>query len=505
MNKQTLSKPILLLLAFGLLNFFASGRWTVAPATWIAPLFAMLYLAVHPQRRKFVYLYLVLWLSLSLAWYNATPIFGPAHFIFMAVNSIFGILPLVIDYWLRPKMRRNGHLPFAATLIYPLAGTTLEFLSSSASPIGNFGAVGYSQYALPALTQITAVTGLLGLTFLISWFPAILFWVWDNGFVWRKVRAGVVVYAAVLLVVVGYGAVRLANAPEIGSQETVPVASFTLNETHVGQMNDLLTEQGLDAYRRETQAVHNAYLAKTETAIQDGAKLILWPELAILGIEEDVQAVVSQGQALAQQAGVYLAMPTFTIFPESDRPAENVLYVADSNGDLVIEHVKYGGNLFEGTLPGNKEIQTVDTPYGRLSGIICWDTNFPGIVRQTGQQQADILLSPSKEWSGINPMHAEMAVFRGIENGVSVIRQTDEGLSIIADAYGRTLATGEGLADSGNYLLADVPTSSPTTIYSGVGDVVGIISTVGFVIIAAYALLAGRRQKREAATDLPPA
>ncbi len=28
MNKQTLSKPILLLLAFGLLNFFASGRWT---------------------------------------------------------------------------------------------------------------------------------------------------------------------------------------------------------------------------------------------------------------------------------------------------------------------------------------------------------------------------------------------------------------------------------------------------------------------------------------------
>ncbi len=32
-------------------------------------------------------------------------------------------------------------------------------------------------------------------------------------------------------------------------------------------MNDLLAEQGLDAYRQETQAVHNAYLAMTETAI----------------------------------------------------------------------------------------------------------------------------------------------------------------------------------------------------------------------------------------------
>ncbi len=115
----------------------------------------------------------------------------------------------------------------------------------------------------------------------------------------------------------------------------------------------------------------------------------------------------------------------------------------------------------------------------RLAGIICWDTNFPGIVRQAGQQQADILLSPSKEWPGINPMHAEMAVFRAIENGVAVIRQTDEGLSIVVDAYGRTLATGEGLADSGNYLLADVPTSSPTTLYPVIGDVVGIISDGG--------------------------
>ena len=278
-----------------------------------------------------------------------------------------------------------------------------------------------------------------------------------------------------------------------------------MNETHVGQMNQLLAEQGLDAYRQETQAVHNAYLAMTETAIGDGAQIILWPELAIMGIEEDVQAVVSQGQALSQQAGIYLAMPTFTLFPESDRPAENIMYVADPDGDVIIEHVKYGGNLLEGTLAGDGEIESVSTPYGTLAGIICWDTNFPGTVRQVGQQKADILLSPSKEWAGINPMHAEMAVFRAIENGVAVIRQTDEGLSIIVDGYGRTLATGEGLADSGNYLLADVPTSSPTTLYPGVGDVVGIISTVGFVIIAAYALLAGRRQKREAPTAVAPA
>ena len=90
-----------------------------------------------------------------------------------------------------------------------------------------------------------------------------------------------------------------------------------------------------------------------------------------------------------------------------------------------------------------------------------------------------------------------MAVFRAIENGAAVIRQTDEGMSIVVDGYGRTLATGEGLADSGNYILADVPTSSPTTLYPVIGDVVGILSSVGLVVMAAYALISSRRRTSE--------
>jgi apolipoprotein N-acyltransferase len=250
-------------------------------------------------------------------------------------------------------------------------------------------------------------------------------------------------------------------------------------------------------FRQETQAVHEQYLSMTGTAIDDGAKIILWPELAIIGTEEDVQAVLSKGQALADEADVYLAMPTFTLFPDSERPDENILYIAGPDGDIVIEHVKYGGNILEGTLPGSGEIESVDTEYGRLSGIICWDTNYPNIVRQVGRQDVNILLSPAKEWDGINPMHAQMAVFRALENGTSLVRQSDEGLSIIVDGYGRTLATGEELADSGNYLLAEVPTSSPSTLYPVVGDVVGIIALAGLAAIIVAALIARRRRNSE--------
>ncbi|MCP4359360.1 MAG: hypothetical protein GY796_15205 [Chloroflexi bacterium] len=497
MNKKMFSLTTLWLVLFGLLNLFASGHWTVAAATWVASIFGLRYLTVNTQRRKYFYFYLVLWITIAIPWYGGTPIFGPAHFIFMAVNALFGVIPFFADSLLAPRLRRNGRLPFTATLIFPLAGTTLEFLSSSSNPLGNFGATGYSQYGLPVLTQVTAVTGMLGLTFLVAWFPAIVNWAWDNGFEWARIRAGVAAFAIIMLVVVGYGAARLATAPEIGSQETVRVASFTMVENHVGELNQLLDEEGVAAYRQATQPVHEQYLRMTETAIADEAEIILWPELAIIGVEEDVQATIEQGQALAKEADVYLAMPVFIAFPDSDRPLENKLFVAGPDGRIVIEHVKYGGNLLEGTLKGSGEIQVVETAYGNLAGIICWDTNYPSIVRQVGQQQADFLLSPSKEWDGINPMHAEMAVFRAIENGVAVIRQTDEGMSIVVDGYGRTLATGEGLADSGNYLLAEVPTSSPTTLYPTIGDVVGILATAGLVIIVVYALLIGRRSQRE--------
>ena len=501
MNKKMFSETTLLLLVFGLLNLFSSGHWTVAVATWVAPIFALRYLYVSQGRRKFLHLFLVYWLTLSIPWYGGTPIFGPAHFIFMAVNTLIAIIPFAIDRWLAPRLRRNGRLPFCATFVFPLAGTALEFLTSSASPIGNFGAAGYSQYGLPVLTQLTAVTGMLGLTFLISWFPAIVNWAWDNEFVWARVRTGVAAFAVVMLAVLGYGAARLATAPEIDSQETVRVASFTLVENHMGELNSMLAEEGVDAYRQTTQAVHDQYLRMTETAIADGANLILWPELAITGVEEDVQATIAKGQALAQESGVYLAMPVFITFPESDRTMENKLYVADPDGQIIIEHVKYGGNLLEGTLKGSGEIQVVATAYGNLAGIICWDTNYPDMVRQVGQQGADILLSPSKEWDGINPMHAEMAVFRAIENGAAVVRQTDEGLSIVVDGYGRTLATAEGLVADGNYLLVDVPTSGPTTIYPVIGNMVGIVSAAGLVIIAIYALFVARRQQRHTAAE----
>ncbi len=77
-------------------------------------------------------------------------------------------------------------------------------------------------------------------------------------------------------------------------------------------------------------------------------------------------------------------------------------------------------NRIKGSLPGDRRLQVVETPHGALSRVICQDTDFPIVVRQAGQMDVDILLSPAAEWLAIVPQHAEMSAFRAVENGLSV-------------------------------------------------------------------------------------
>ncbi len=490
MKKKAINVSIIWLLVFGLFNLFASGRWTVAAAAWLAPLFALRFLHTYTGRRPLPTFFLVNWLTLSIAWYGATPVWGPAHFIFMGVNALLGSLPFFMDRWLVSRWTRNGRTPLAATLVFPLAATAVEYVAVAANPIGNFGAAGYAQFGVLPLMQLTAVTGMLGVAFLVAWFAPIANWVWQHQFNWQQVRAGVVSYAAVLLAVVGYGTARLAAAPDVDAGNQVNIASFTLASINMQEMNRLL-EEDRAAFQAETQAIHARYLAETKQAAAAGAEIVLWPEMAGIGLEEDVAGLVASGQALAQAEGIYLAMPLMTLFPGSDRPAENVLKMAGPDGEIVLEHVKYGGNMIEGSLKGSGQLQTVETPYGTLSAAICWDTDYPGIIRQAGQLGVDILLSPSLEWAGIDPMHGEMSAFRAVENGMAVVRQADKGKSVVTDAYGRTLASA---GSEEPMMQASVPTSGISTLYAQAGDIMGMVAVAGSLIMLGWGIAAGRRQ-----------
>ncbi len=88
-------------------------------------------------------------------------------------------------------------------------------------------------------------------------------------------------------------------------------------------------------------------------------------------------ALIARGQEIARQEGIYLAMPIGTEYQDG-RPFENKLIVVDPAGQIALEHYKYGGAAIEGFKPGDGVLRTVETPFGTLSGIICWDTDAAG-------------------------------------------------------------------------------------------------------------------------------
>lgn len=461
------------LLLFALLSLLSSGRLSWTAAAWIAPIFGLRFLQTvdSPAKTRAWHFFLALWAALSVAWYGATPIWGLAHFIFMGFNAAVGIVPYLLHEWVGARLRPA----FVATLAFPLAATAVELLTVAGSPLGNFGAEGYAQFGFSWFVQLTAVTGMLGLTFMTTWFAAVINWVWaawENGRSWTT---GLAIHAAVLLLVLSYGAVRLTTAPPVESG--VQVTGLTVHHVDLHELMPLLTED-ITTFRSRTQAIHAGYLAETAVSAANGAQLVVWPELAGIGVAEDVDALLATGAELAQARGIYLAIPTLTLDPTGAEQGINQIHLLDPNGDEVLTHVKFGGNFIEGTLAGDGVLQFVDTPYGRISAVICWDTDFPALIAQAGAQDVDILLSVAADWEGIDPLHGQMATFRAVENGMAVVRQAQGGWSLMVDGYGRILSSASGPSQQQSAL---VPVAGVSTPYPQLGDWLGWLSLVALL------------------------
>jgi apolipoprotein N-acyltransferase len=474
------------------LSLFSTGQWAVPLVAWIQPIFFIRFVRTQRWWLGFLLVWLATFATGAAAWWGILGLMMslPFFLVTIAMNTflIAGVAYLA-DRLLVPRL--GG---FAATLIFPLAVTALDFLGMTMNPLGSYGAQAYTQYGSLTLLQLLSVTGMWGITFLVNWFATVVNYAWERSFSWSRIWRGLAIFAAVMLAVLIYGDVRLAFCqPEAG---TVRVAGLTAVDFRKEQ--DLLfqtRDTDWEAFLQLAAQRYDPYFDGTRREAQAGAKLVLWPEAALQVAAEDEAALIARGQDVSHEEGIYLAMSWFKMH-EDGSPSQIKLVVTDPDGEVALEHIKYGGAMMEGTEPGDGVLRTAETPYGTLSGVICWDTDFPTVVSQAGRNGTDILLSPSLEVRSVDPMHAQMAVFRAIENGVSVVRQADNGLSIVADPYGRILAAVDHFTSNEWVMVAQVPTTGVFTIYSVIGDLFGWLSVVGFVACVVWGVVRWLRSRR---------
>lgn len=412
-----------------------------------------------------------------LAWHPVMPFSGWMLYALPAAIGLVFFVPYIVDRLLSPRL--GG---MAATLVFPSALVVSEFLLGQAG-IGSWGAIAYSQYGNLPLVQVLSVAGLSGITFLIGWVAACVNHGWERGWAspaarWPLVASGALVIAALLL-----GGLRLSTT---GMVATVRVAGITVDNLAVffdtwgplarGQM---LSAEDAARVRPQTLKLQQDLLEASRAQARAGARIVVWSEANALTLRDDEAAFIAAGRQVAAEEGVYLFMAMATITP-GEPLAENKLVVIDPKGRVHGHYLKSHPTPVEASVPGSGRVGMIDTPYGRIAWAICYDFDFPALIRQAGRRRADILIDPSWDSAPITPMHSYMSTYRAVENGAALFRQVNDGLSIAVDAGGRTLGQMHHAASDGavKAFIVDMPTRGTRTLYSRIGDALPALCAV---------------------------
>ena len=456
-----------------ILSLFIGGKWNIPLAAWIVPIFGIRFFRDSDKAgRNFLLLWLVSAVSTIISWQGATfiskihPLAEAGFFLLMAP---IGLLPYVID---RMYYRRFGSSAWL-TLVYPIAATAMDFFSATGSPFGTFGAGAYSQRDFIPAMQIVSVTGLWGVTFVASWLGSLVNHFWEV-----KPARPSLTFAGLLALILAlsFGRTLLPSQPE----QTAQIAGFSLPAGKLSEVMSQLIAGNEAGFRQLVDELHANELNQIRKMADEGANIVVLQEGAGMGMSDQVDNLIADASAIAIEKNIYIVLPTFDF---GKTPAENMVRIIDPNGTVVLTHVKFGGNDFEGSLKGDGVLQTVDTSYGKLSAIICWDADFPNAVKQAGEQNVDLLFVPSNDWLEVKDIHAGMAAFRAVENGMSIFRQTGQGVSSVVDAYGREANRVDMFEENASGFTGiqnvQTPISSVNTLYPSVGDGIGNVMLLG--------------------------
>ncbi len=462
-----------------ILLIFSNGRWIFPLATWLA--FPFLLRFVRMQKPLIGYLLAVPAIAISscVAWYGVVPFMTISVLVMsQTIFAIFIALPYLADRLAAKRVR--GLL---STLIFPAAMTVIGYVLTYAPGNATWGSPAYTQYGILPLMQLVSITGIYGLVFLISWFASVVNFCWENGFVPAKIRKVAGVYVCVILAVFVYGGVRLLV---INPDDSLVRVAAVKTPSDIGSRAAGWRISGVSPFHlQESLAILESQTAK---AVDAGAKIIAWHEYADLISDQDRDAFIQRGQKIASEKKIYLLLGPAILDSRKEAKGENASILIDPAGNIKWTYLK--SHLVEVVekpyfKSGDKKIPRHDTPYGTLASVICFDFDFPAYVRSAGRG-ISLMMAPSFDWQEITPLHAHMAVFRGIENGFSILRPTGNGLSIAADACGRVIASQNSFTSKDTIMLADLPVKSVFTVYSVIGDSLVWVCVAGLVVLMGW-------------------
>ena len=301
------------------------------------------------------------------------------------------------------------------------------------------------------------------------------------------------------------GALFLAGALRMGT----PLPSESLGQVRLVQPNVPQNEKWVpekvpEHFRRFRQLSQGAKEA-------DNA-MVVWPEAAIVYPLDRAETFLSAGYA---SAGV----PVVTGINRRSNEGgwHNSMVVAGHLGEVSdvydkVHLVPFGEYIpFQiefiramaassgfGFTPG-AAVHTIDTPLGRALPLICYEGIFPGQLFRAKDRADYLLLITNDAWFGTfsGPyQHLDQARFRAAEQGLSLVRVANTGISTVIDPLGR-IAPGQSIPLGRTGHLDSPVRKGAITFYARTGDwpwpVILLLTLTGLILTERRNAIANRR------------
>jgi len=368
--------------------------------------------------------------------------------------------------------------------ISPVIWTALEKFWPEIFP--NY--LGASQYTFTLLTQIADVTGVLGITFLIVYANSFIYAVLERRLAKLSFpRLQVAVFAAVIGLVLIYGAVRIHSVDQDAA--AAPKLTVGLVQTNRGA-----GEKHIDRERflREHQEMSR------ELVLAHKPDLLVWPENILMA---DITS--RRAQLPASVFGNLRTPVLFGAVVRIDQSGESRIYnssvLVDGSGQIIGSYdkmilVPFGEYIpFGDTFPvlyswspyssrfwRGENVEPMMLGLHPISVSVCYEDIFPGQIRKLMAGGRDRRIPEAMfnvtddSWYGdtVEPTeHLALASFRAIEHRRPLVRSTTTGISAIIDPVGRfACRTGQWTKEA---LVGSIPLMKGRTAYAILGDWIG--------------------------------
>lgn len=358
--------------------------------------------------------------------------------------------------------------PISGVIVFAAMWTGFDYLLSLGSN-GTALSPAYSQVAMPLMIQSASVFGIWGITAVMGLFAAAA-----GMFFATRQKAFVVVALGILVLNLGYGAWRIAEAPK---SEVVRVGLAG---------SDALVGIGLKDNEASTLNVANAYREAGRKFAGQKLDLIVFPEKIAVLEPKWRDAVNSQLQTLARDSN---ALVVAGFDDRANGRQNNALIYAPSGAAPTVYTKRH-------LVPGlEAKFSTGAAGYmtGNLIGVaICKDMDFPETLRSDAILGPTLYAVPAWDFDKDAVWHARLAIMRGVENGFAVARAANDGLLTLSDGYGRVKALKQ-TNESGMVILSGEISRGPgTTLYGRVGDTLAYLALALSGLLLAVAFFAKR-------------